>query len=157
MCRKESTRKYRKNPFNTDNWEYDEATDSYICPNGKQLTFSYVSRKTDKNGFSREFKVYECDGCTICPFKEQYNKSKNDRNKALRINERQEHQKEYVSTKLSEEAGSIYRQRKIDVEPVFGFLKANLCFTRFAVRGKEKVRNEIAIALMAVNKRKIAS
>ena len=158
MYRKERTRKYRKDPFNTDNWEYDEATDSYICPNGKQLTFSYVSRKTDRNGFSRKFKVYECDDCNSCPFREQCSKSKNDRNKALRINERLEHQKEYVRTKLSEEeAGSIYRQRKIDVEPVFGFLKANLCFTRFTVRGKEKVRNEIAIALMAVNMRKIAS
>lgn len=158
MYRKEQTRKYKKDPFNTDNWEYDEATDSYICPNGKQLTFSYVSRKTDKNGFSREFKMYECDDCTGCPFREQCNKSKNDRNKTLRINERLEHQKEYVRTKLSEEeAGSIYRRRKIDVEPVFGFLKANLCFTRFTVRGKKKVRNEIAIALMAVNMRKIAS
>lgn len=158
MYRKERTRKYRKDPFNTDNWEYDESTDSYTCPNGKQLTFSYVSRKTDKNGFSREFKVYECDDCTSCPFREQCNKSKNSRNRTLKINERLERQKEYVRTKLSEEeAGSIYCQRKIDVEPVFGFLKANLRFTRFTVRGKEKVRNEIAIALMAVNMRKIAS
>ena len=158
MYRKEQTRKYKKDPFNTDNWEYDEATDSYTCPNGRQLTFNYVSRKTDKNGFSREFKVYECDDCTICPFREQCNKSKDGRNRTLRINERLERQKEYVRTKLSEEeAGSIYRQRKIDVEPVFGFLKANLRFTRFTVRGKEKVRNEIAVALMAVNMRKIAS
>ncbi|MFD1349179.1 transposase, partial [Oceanobacillus caeni] len=42
----------------------------------------------------------------------------------------------------------------IDVEPVFGFLKANLGFTRFSVRGKQKVKNELAFALMAVNLRK---
>ena len=71
------------------------------------------------------------------------------------VNEKWEQQKEYVRAKLSEEkAGSIYRQRKIDVEPVFGFLKANLRFTRFSVRGKSKVENEIGIALMAVNLRK---
>ncbi|WP_156482263.1 transposase, partial [Bacillus sp. VT 712] len=45
-------------------------------------------------------------------------------------------------------------QRKMDVEPVFGFLKANLGFTRFSVRGKSKVENETGLALMAVNIRK---
>ena len=45
------------------------------------------------------------------------------------VNEKWEQQKEYVRAKLSEEkTGAIYRQRKIDVEPVFGFLKANLRF-----------------------------
>ncbi|MFD0955378.1 transposase, partial [Virgibacillus alimentarius] len=44
--------------------------------------------------------------------------------------------------------------RKIDVEPVFGFLKANLGFTRMSVRGKPKVHNEMGFALMAVNLRK---
>jgi hypothetical protein len=32
-----------------------------------------------------------------------------------------------------------YRKRKIDVEPVFGFLKANLGFMQFSIRGKSKV------------------
>src|SRR5690606_9254718 len=46
------------------------------------------------------------------------------------------------------------KKRKIDVEPVFGFLKANLSFSRFSVRGKSKVENELGFALMAVNLRK---
>ncbi|MCS1393431.1 transposase, partial [Lysinibacillus boronitolerans] len=53
-----------------------------------------------------------------------------------------------------EKTRTIYRQRKIDVEPVFGFLKANLRFTRFSVRGKSKVENEMGLALLAVNLRK---
>src|SRR5699024_4181655 len=66
-----------------------------------------------------------------------------------------EYQKEYVRKKLSnEETGEIYGKRKIDVEPVFGFLKANLGFTRMSVRGKPKVHNDMAFALMAVNLRK---
>ncbi len=48
------------------------------------------------------------------------------------------------------------RQRKINVEPLFGFLKANLGFTRFSIRGKSKVKNEISLALMATNLRKYA-
>lgn len=53
--------------------------------------------------------------------------------------------------------GAIYRQRKIDVKPVFGFSKANLGFTRFSVRGKSKVEHEIGLALMVVNIRKYAT
>ncbi|CAD2076430.1 hypothetical protein JEODO184_00967 [Jeotgalicoccus meleagridis] len=49
-----------------------------------------------------------------------------------------------------------YAQRKIDVETTFGNLKANLGFTRMSVRGHQSVRNELGIALMAVNLRKLA-
>ncbi|WP_017187875.1 transposase, partial [Alkalibacillus haloalkaliphilus] len=60
--------------------------------------------------------------------------------------------------KLSEEkTGEIYGQRKVDVEPVFGFLKANLRFTRLSVRGKAKVENELGFAFMAVNLRKLTA
>ena len=74
------------------------------------------------------------------------------------VNEKWEQQKEFIREKLSEEkTGAIYRQRKIDVEPIFGFLKANLGFTRFSVRGNSKVENDIGLALMAVNLRKYAA
>src|SRR5699024_2654498 len=71
------------------------------------------------------------------------------------INKAWEEHNEYVRAKLSEEeTNSIYRRRKIDVEPVFGFLKANLTFKRFSIRGISKVKKEIGFALMAVNLRK---
>lgn len=47
-----------------------------------------------------------------------------------------------------------YEKRKFDVEPVFGFLKAYLRFTRFSVRGNKKVKKEMGFALLAVNLRK---
>jgi hypothetical protein len=53
-----------------------------------------------------------------------------------------------------QKTGVVYYQRKIDVEPIFGFLKANLGFTRFSIRGKSKAENGIGLALMAVNLRK---
>lgn len=85
-------------------------------------------------------------------------KQKKGNNRRVYINEKWESQKEYVRTKLSDEkTGEIYGKRKIDVEPVFGFLKANLAFTRFSVRGKQKVKNELGFALMAVNLRKKAA
>src|SRR5699024_4485801 len=63
--------------------------------------------------------------------------------------------KKICGEKLSnEETDTSYGKGKIDVEPVFRFLKANLGFTRMSVRGKSKVHNEMGFALMAVNLRK---
>ncbi|WP_146052030.1 transposase, partial [Lysinibacillus sphaericus] len=111
-----------------------------------------------KYEYTREFKVYECEDCSGCPLRSFCTKAKEGTNRKLTVNEKWEQQKEHVRTKLSEEKTStIYRQRKIDVEPVFGFLKANLRFTRFSVRGKSKVDNEMGLALMAVNLRKFTA
>src|SRR5690606_38434451 len=110
------------------------------------------------SGFTREFHVYECEDCRGCPFRPFCTKAKEGRNRKLKVNKNFQQQKEYVRAKLSEpKAGAIYRRRKIEVEPVFGCLKANLRFTRFSVRGKSKVENEMGFALMAVNLRKYAA
>jgi transposase len=155
---KEQKKKYKQNIFNPDNWEYEEETDTYTCPNQKRLEFQHHSIRNDRTGFERKFKIYECEDCLGCPFRSSCTKAKEGHNRKLMVNEKWEHQKEYVRSKLSEEkTGAIYRKRKIDVEPVFGFLKANLRFTRFSVRGKLKVENEMGFALMAVNLRKFTA
>ncbi|MEJ9152495.1 MULTISPECIES: IS1182 family transposase [Bacillus] len=155
MYEKEQKKKYKQNLFHPDNWTYDEESDTYTCPNQQRVTFRYRSVRTDKTGFKRELKIYECENCSGCPFRSSCTKAKEGNHRKVMVNEKWERQKEYVRAKLSEEkAGSIFRQRKMDVEPVFGFLKANLRFTRFSVRGKSKVENEMGIALMAVNLRK---
>src|SRR5690625_1660806 len=152
---KEQKRKYKKNKFNTANWKYNEEDDYYICPNGQKLTFLYDSNRTDRYGFKRKFKVYQSENCNGCPLRSYCTKAKEGNHRRLFINEKWENQKEYIREKLLEkEAGKIYKQRKIDVEPVFGFLKANMSFSRFSVRGRSKVENEIGFALMAVNLRK---
>ncbi|MDX8290379.1 transposase, partial [Metabacillus indicus] len=158
MYLKEQKKKHKQNILHPDNWAYDEESDSYTCPNQKQLTFRFSSTRQDRTGFQRNYKVYECEDCSGCPFRSSCTKAKEENNRRLMVNEEWEEQKEYVKEKLSEEkTGAIYRKRKIDVEPVFGFLKANLRFTRFSVRGKSKVANEMGLALMAVNLRKFTA
>lgn len=158
MYQKEQKKKYQTNEFNTANWPYNEEIDAYTCPNGRQLLYQYDSVRTDKYGFQRHFKVYECEDCSDCPLRSLCTKAREGNNRKMMVNEKWESQKEYVRAKLSEEkTNSIYRRRKIDVEPVFGFLKANLAFNRFSVRGKSKVSQEIGFALMAVNLRKFTA
>ncbi len=155
MYRKEKKKAYRNNAFNVANWHFDQEGETFICPNGKRVNFRYTSNKTDKAGFQRTFKVYECEDCSECPLRAQCTKAKEGNNRKVYYNEKWENQKAYIREVLSEQkTGEIYGKRKIDVEPVFGFLKANLHFTRTSVRGKKKVKNELGFALMAVNLRK---
>ena len=155
MYLKEQERRYKKDAFKTTNWDYENVDDYYTCPNGKRLIFKYNSQRKDKNGFVRNFRVYECEDCCNCPYRSQCCKAKEGNNRKISINVKWEQQKEYIRAQLSDKkTGKIYKRRKIDVEPVFGFLKANLRFNRFTVRGKFKAKIEMGLALMAVNLRK---
>ncbi len=46
--RKEKKKKYKNNPFHVDNWPFNEEEDTYTCPNGKRVSFSYLSNRTDR-------------------------------------------------------------------------------------------------------------
>src|SRR5699024_1595776 len=153
--RKEKKRKYKNNHFHSSNWDYNEENTYFIYQNGQKLPFRYISNRTYRYGYTRTFKVYECEDCSGCPLRSQCTKAKEGNNRKIYYNEKWENQKAYMRQQLSEEeTGDIYGRSKIEVEPVFGFLKANLCFTRFSVRGQEKVENELGFAFMAVNLRK---
>ena len=66
---------------------------------------------------------------------------------------------EYFKSQINknQKQKNIYSQRKIDVEPVFGFMKAILGFTRMSVRGLNKVKRELGFVLMALNIRKVVA
>lgn len=77
--------------------------------------------------------MYRCKNCISRPFRASCTKAKEGNHHTLLVNENWENQKTYIKTKLSDgKTAAIYRKRKIDVEPVFGHLKANLRFTLFS-------------------------
>jgi hypothetical protein len=51
---------------------------------------------------------------------------------------------------------TIFAQRTVEDEPVFGHLKANLKYHSVSVRGLPAVTNEVGVALMAGNLGKLA-
>ena len=55
----------------------------------------------------------------------------------------------------TDDAKAKYRQRKSTVEPVFGILKNVLGFTRFHLRGLQKVKNEWALLTLAYNGKRL--
>ncbi|RGI29386.1 hypothetical protein DXC12_08225 [Melissococcus sp. OM08-11BH] len=62
-----------------------------------------------------------------------------------------------IKNGTQKKTGKLYKQRKIDIEPAIRNLKTNLPFTRFSVRGKDKVVNELVFTLMTINIRKLTS
>ncbi|MCD8910443.1 transposase [Staphylococcus gallinarum] len=60
-----------------------------------------------------------------------------------------------MSTAFSTRNTNIYSHRKINVEPVFVFLKAILGFTRMSLRGVTNAKRKHGLALLAFNIRKI--
>lgn len=61
MYQKELTRKYKKSPNNSCNWNYLEETDQFMKPDGVIYSFKSYARRCDKYGFKRDFKIYEAD------------------------------------------------------------------------------------------------
>jgi hypothetical protein len=156
MFLKEQKRSYKKDIFNRNNWEYNENADVYLCPIGRLLQHDSDSVRTDKNGFTRQFKNYTCENCDGCGLKETCTKAIGDRK--IQINEQWEAYKAQVSSLLKEgETSKIYKRRKIDVEPVFGDVKQNMDFTRMHVRGKEKVKQELGFVFLAHNLKKLCT
>ena len=56
----------------------------------------------------------------------------------------------------TEDAKETYRKRKSTVEPVFGIIKSVLGFTRFSLRGIDKVKNEWTLITLAYNCKRLA-
>ena len=68
-----------------------------------------------------------------------------------------EYFKSQINKSFQNQKQKYLQSKKIDVEPVFGFMKAILGFTRMSVRGLNKVKRELGFVLMALNIRKVVA
>src|SRR5690625_2300120 len=126
-----------------------------MCHDVREMRFNLSTNPTDKYGYPRSFKMYASDDCSGCPLYDMCIKSGKQINKRIQKIMNLEYFKAQVNHQLStKENREIYQQRKVDIETVFGNLKANLSFRRFSVRGMRKVKIETGLALLALNLRK---
>lgn len=137
---KEQKRGYRKSDKNLDNWHYDEKEDSYTHPEGWKYVFHHLKHQKTQTGFEQEIKVYQAEEPELAP------------QRGLYINERYQYLKQKeAQALLSPEGSQVFAQRKVDVEPVFGQIKACLGYKRCHLRGKRQVKIDMGLALMANN------
>lgn len=143
---KDQKKKHKTSDKNLENWFYNEEAETFTHPDGTVYYYSNQSKRRNKiSGYISEVAVYKPSDPENAP------------QKALYYNEKYQTLKAIETEKLLSKEGSIiYAQRQIDVEPVFGQIKAVLRFTRFNLRGKSKVKIDIGLALMANNLKKYA-
>ena len=157
MYYKEKNKTYRSNPTHRFNWDYNEIDDYYIDSDGVRFSFSHYSTRNDKNGFQRQFKVYKADTEQMEDKLNQLAKTPKGAQRSTSVNYNWEYLKQHVKENLESDHGkSIYAQRKIDIETVFGRLKGVFGMRKTHFRGKQAVYNDIGIMLMSMNLTKLA-
>ncbi|WP_431188833.1 transposase [Furfurilactobacillus milii] len=152
MYEKEKKKRYRNDPTKIQNWQYDEKNDVFTDYQGIEFHFKNYSIRHDQYGQERKFKVYQAVDYFEDPVRQALAQTPSGRQRQVSINNNWLYFKNYARVQLqSDEGKKIYGQRKIEVEPVFADVKAHLRFTRFSVRGLDKVNNEVGLVLMAMN------
>jgi transposase len=128
---------------------YDEASDSYTCPEGATLhTTGRLHRKKRDNDVSYQFKKYRTPACLTCTAKGLCT----GRHDGRREIERSEYAAAVERNKVNYESNaSLYRQRQEINEHIFGTIKRqwNLYYTN--LRGLEKVNGELSLTMLVYN------
>ena len=140
---------------------YDSENDSYTCANGKKL-YPVCEKKTKSDsGYPIQVTVYECRECSGCPLKEKCIRSRSntplsERVKRLNVSKYFQDQRTKMEEKIESEEGKLLRvNRSIQAEGVFAFVKEDLLFRRFMMRGTANVATEWMLLSFAYNMLKL--
>lgn len=153
---KEQKKKYKNNEYLTDNLKYVFLRDEYICPKGRKLKFTHISKRKTTTGYEQTYRNYECENCNDCELKDKCTKAKG--NRKIKINMKLNMHKNIVRKNLTSEKGLQMRSnRPIEVEATFGNIKWNMGFKRFLLRGLHKVNIEWSLLCLAHNFNKLTN
>lgn len=150
----EQKRKVKNNPFSVANLFYNDKEDFFVCPSGQRLLNTGTGRRISTNGYESVVTYYQGARCQGCPFRGQCHSAKG--NRKIEINHRLNLLKKQAKERLQSELGLAHRsKRPIEVEAVFAQMKSNNKFTRFTLRGLQKVNIEFGLMAVAHNLRKM--
>jgi transposase len=128
---------------------YNEAEDHCVCPRGEKLPF-WKEKKKDR-AHPTMVRVYRCQSYADCPVRGQCSGSKHGRSIEIgthhvAVLRQRIKQQDPVKAELLKKRGQI-------VERIFGWIKQELGFRRWTVRGFENVRTQWAMLCTTVNLR----
>jgi len=149
----EQRRSFRQNKFRRENMRYDEQQDCYQCAADKKLWYKEDRIKQTSTGFQTQHRIYECEDCRECPYASECKRGAG--NRTVQVNPDLERYKAEARENLHSEKGWELRKRRgNEVESPFGDIKKNQKFTRFSLRGLDKVEHEFGLVSLAFNIRK---
>jgi len=128
---------------------YHEAEDHCVCPRGEKLPF-WKEKKKDRVHLTTA-RMYRCQSYADCPVRWQCSDSKNGRSIEIgphhgAVLRQRIKQQDPAKAELLKKRGQI-------VERIFGWIKQEMGFRRWTVRGLESVRTQWAMICTAINLR----
>lgn len=148
------TKRFKNNIGKRENMVYDEENDLYLCHNNRKLKFTGTTTRKSKSGYVSNIKIYECEGCNNCPFKEKCTRAKG--NKKIQVSPVFVEKRLESLANISSDFGILARMnRSIQVEGAFGVIKGNHGFRIFLTRGKKNVKVEFTLLALAYNINKL--
>jgi len=149
-------RRQKSKRFTLEDFQYQEETDTYTCPNGKSLKLLVKSVESDGVVYRR----YAMDekNCSVCKLKEKCLTKGKARRRLLGVPVGytvDNLTKRMVAKIDSEDGRRIYPQRLAVVEPVFANITTHKRMDRFTLRGKIRVDIQWMLYCMVHNIGKI--
>jgi transposase len=132
--------------FSREEFKYDKGKDVYLCPQGKELRLKYTTLYHGKKmGF------YQNQGCRSCRVKRRCTKRREGR-----IMSRWEHEEilEQMRDRVKKEKEKV-KLRGLLTEHIFGTMKRGFNQGYMLLRGKEKVRTEVSLTVLAYNLKRV--
>jgi len=132
-----------KDPFDKEQFKYNQSKDEYVCPRGRRLKYS--------NTLSNGARYYRAKGrhCRVCPNFGICTSS--EKGRIITRQKEEELQDTLRAAYNSPQGQDIYKLRKEKVELTFGHFKRNLGAGQFMLRGKHKVDAELAVLSTCFN------
>lgn len=133
--------------FHVDRFLYDMGTDTFVCPGGNKLVFSYLDHAHQKN-----IRVYRTDACFSCEFF----MTKCTLNKHGRTLWRWEHAEvlDAMRARMLREPERMALRKRL-VEHPFGTMKRAFNHGYLLLKGLRKVSGEVGFTMLAYNIRRV--
>lgn len=138
-----------KGMFSKNDFIYDEYFDEYLCPGGRELSYS----TTNREGY-REYKS-DRKICARCPYLEQCTKSR-DHVKVVNRHVWQDYLDICEDIRHTSWGKELYQKRKETIERVFGTAKERHGLRYTQEVGKARMRMKVGLTFACMNMKKLA-
>jgi transposase len=137
-----------QNPYHRNNFIYEEEKDHFVCPENKELPYSYSSIH---KRLKARTKVYICKDCPECDKQPICTKGKF---RQIHIEQR-EWMRKKIRDLLTSAEGKLKYLKRMRIESVFGNIKHNLNYVHLYLKGIQKTTAEWQLICIGHNLKKI--
>ena len=150
-----STSQAPNHDYNYDQFIYDCAADTYICPQGQILhTNGSWYKQRSSSGSISWFKQYKTKSCRKCPARSQCTRSEKER--LIQRSEYAEYYERNLHNTLEKE--HLYKRRQAIVEHPYGTIKRQWGYSYILTRkGMKRASADVGFMFIAYNLRRIGN